>query len=349
MTGFFDLLDPRHGTLYLFEGERLEGELEFTVEAGALSFKEALPRMSESCLSLPLSMLDFRFLEFPFGEPEKIRQAVPFELEGIVLKEMGQIVFDIVPAGTSGERHRVLAAYADKHLVKGLIESLKALGAEPRVATSLELGHVFSSGADLGRALLEKTVPEGGERPRIARLEMEKPVINLRRGEIAYTKEEEKLNSAIKKAAILAGVVILILLLKTGMKIYLLDRQSGQIEARLKRSYAGIMPVAASQDLDTAGIIMKARLKELRGKESQLKGVDSLEIMKALTESGVKGVAVKEIAMDQDKVLVTADAPSLGDMENFKSSLLKRFKSAEPVESKTLSDNTVTFTMRVTP
>jgi type II secretory pathway component PulL len=307
---------------------------------------ERMPRASEAVLSLPLSMLNFRFVDFPFGDAAKIRAALPFELEGLVLKGLDEIVFGFVMPGkeTAGPA-KVLAVYADKKLVSGMIGPLADIGAEPRIVTSLELGHIARSGEALAEALMEPAIPAGDERAEAALAEAQPPVVNLRTGELAYRKEEERFRRSLRKTAVLAALVFLMIIIGFGARAHFLKKEADALEARLKSRYAEILPIG----VPASEAALEAKISQLKREKEAIGGIEAVEMLSALTGSRVKEAVLREMEMDSKGIVIRGEAPTLAAVEAQRGSLALRFRKAELLESETLSGKSVSFTLRVEP
>ncbi|MDA8168522.1 MAG: hypothetical protein M0Z59_02335 [Nitrospiraceae bacterium] len=354
---FIDLKSPGSGTLYLFEDGRYAGPTGFTLgeDFSSVQFEKSLPELDEAWLGLPVSMLDFRLLEFPFSEMDKIRQALPYELEGIVLKNIADISFDAVPAGGQAEMETVLAVYAEKAILKKMIEAFKSAGAEPAAITSIEVSHIFSGGGkegkDIAEALLGQALAEEDQRVEAARKMLEeerKPLFDLRRGELAYMKEKEEIGRSIKTAFILAGLVLAALCLNAVIGIYYLNKQAGAIETRIRQSLEKDFPTQKIRNSSAGLIMLKAEVQAMKRKKAGMGGFSALDALKKLSGQKVKGVVLREISMDEDNITVKGEAPSIGDVSSFKTAMQSRFARADIIETRA-SGNTTLFTMRFLP
>jgi len=344
VTGFFDIKDRTGGTVYLFEGERLVHEINFALKDDfSISPEEIIPALADSYLALPLSMLNFRMLEFPFGEMDKIRQALPFELEGLVLKNIEDIVMDAYPVSETDTTHKVAAVYAEKNALKKVLDSMKAFNAEPRVITSLELRDISVSGKGMEDALLGHDIPAGDARISLARQEIANPLINLRRGELSYTREKEELKRSLKLSAILSALILVLFSATLGLKIYGLNRERAGLDSNVRRSYRQMMgqdpPAGASPSA-----ILKAKTRELLERKKFLSGLPALDIMKSLTAQRPEAITFNEIEMTGERITVRGEAPSIAEVEGLKGEMAGEFSEAQVVETRTSADK-VTFTL----
>lgn len=84
---FLDLTDNGN-YLYVFEKKQgsyeLAQESEFSI-TGSPELNTLITGTDTAYLSLPLSMLNFRLMDLPFSDIEKIRDVLSFQLEGITM------------------------------------------------------------------------------------------------------------------------------------------------------------------------------------------------------------------------------------------------------------------------
>jgi hypothetical protein len=93
-------------------------------------------------LSLPASLLNFRVLDTPFSDRERIREVLPFELDGIILGGTDKALFDDIIVGRMESKHQALAVYIEKSVVRDMLAKLNSCGADPVFITSLEVGKI---------------------------------------------------------------------------------------------------------------------------------------------------------------------------------------------------------------
>ena len=358
--GMFDIKDSSGGVLYVFTGKSVS-ELPFALDASfnvSLSGHAKMPELNTVFLSLPLQLLDFRIIEFPFSDPVKIRQTLPFELEGVTLKGTGRVAFDMIlgpeetGAGAKGESGRqALAVYAQKKMLSGLISSLKSIGAEPSVITSIELGNLVSAGAPSFQKLIPALAGEAPalpneERKTVSLKEFEKPVINLRRGDMAYTREQEEFGRSLRKTIILAATLVILISLTNGIMAIVYNRQARAIENQMALDYKKSFPGSKVSDGPAALYALKSAISEMQRKQSQIGGISALGTLKDLTANKASNVTYNDIHMDQGGITVKGNAKSLDDVDAAKKALSKAFNSVNVTETRN-SATGVAFSMRL--
>ncbi|MCW5198193.1 PilN domain-containing protein [Desulfobulbus sp. F4] len=82
-------------------------------------------------IGLTLSCMSLRNLALPFADEKKVRQALPFELEEQLLLPLEEQIVATVSSAGRGAGVALLAAAAEKVLLRSLLESFQQSGLEP--------------------------------------------------------------------------------------------------------------------------------------------------------------------------------------------------------------------------
>ncbi len=82
-------------------------------------------------LSLPVSGLNFRVIDLPFSDKDRVREVLPFELDGIILGGTDRVIFDCVVLGSSDDKYQVLAVYIEKDSIREILARLKSFNLDP--------------------------------------------------------------------------------------------------------------------------------------------------------------------------------------------------------------------------
>ena len=302
--------------------------------------------LEESCLSLPLDLLDFRVLELPFSDVSKIRELLPYELDSLVLGGASGVVFDVHLLGESDGKSRVLVAFLHKETLRAILKGLKASGLDPRTVTSVELSHVLataSSEEDLMRRLTTPVTLEAEARLQQAAREADNPSINLRRGELAYTADTEKTRKSLKVTAVLAILVLIIVLSDLSFMTISLHRKNRAIGEEMRSTYLSLFP--HEKRITSETYQLKAHIKELKDRESSFTGISPLETMLELTRISRPGTKLTEITMDRDAIVLKGECPSLSDVQTIRDELQGVMKDVTISDTKPSSQNTTLFTL----
>lgn len=330
LRALIDLADRSGGRVYVFEkgGGRQVESLPFSLAEGReFRLEGTLPREVEHCvLSLPLEMLDFRVLDLKLDDMEKIRQVLPFELEGLVLGNPEDFVFDAVALGDAPEGgKKVLAVYVAKPALGGLLAGLAGLGLDPAAVTSLDLGAALASWhgdvEGLSGLLLGDRLVEDEYRPDAARREMDGPTVNLRRGEFAYAGEAERVKRSLRLTAVIFAALMLVLAGDFALRAYTTQRDISRVESRILSAYAEIFPGEKPRSAAGLSYKIKSRLREMEAKAASVRGVSPLEFLLELQQRKVPGLVYTEVLLSREAVSLKGEAPSLGEVEELKTRL----------------------------
>ncbi len=175
--------------------------------------------IDEFYISLPAAILDFRILNFPFSDKEKITKAIPLELDNYIMGGSEEIVFDSINLGGDDTSVEVLVAYARKEVLNHILTQLARKNIDPRVITSIDLQTVVKTGegpdqegfrGSIAEHLIGLQKWDQNQRIIAAEQELTKPTINLRIGQFAYRKDAEKTGKALRITSILASLLALV-------------------------------------------------------------------------------------------------------------------------------------------
>lgn len=349
-AAFFDLKGEEL-TVHTFEKNgktSLSGDAVSTRVGEGQSFSIANKNdlIEESYLSLPFSLLNFRVLELPFQDEKKLRELLPFEISNLILGGPETVVFDTYPLQGGEGKHKVLVVYVMKDTLRALLTRLKSSGFDPRAVTSIELSDAIGASASepeiMGRLLSPRLIPQE-ERVNIAVKEMSGPTINLRREEFAYTADSEKTKKSLRITAVLAAVLFLVFLSDMTLTALSVKRANTSIKDEIRRTYLSIFP--NEKKISSEIYQLRAHLKELQDKEGTFIGVSPLQVMLELTKAVRPGVAMSEITLTRDLVVVKGECPSLSDVQKIKSDLEAFLTSVTISDTKTSAQNRTLFTI----
>lgn len=346
---FIDLTGPAKGSAYVLDKGtgKVRSTLEFD-EIGALGPIEAA-KGSEACLSLPLSMLDFRRVSLPVADPDKVRRLLPFELEGLMLQDPGRAVIDAVVLGTSKEdpsRHDVLAVYMDAQVLGAVLAALARHGIDPRVACSIELSAALEEYGRLGGEPEAVLMNFGGLTEGRTMRAWQEAVsggrINLRRGPLGYTADERRTRKSLALAAVLAILMLATLGADIGLRIKAERGRERTMEDAVKSAYASAFPQEKYSGPQGISYKLQARIKELEARVRNLKGLRPLDLMAGLQPP--KGLSYTEIALEADGVTLSGKAGSMPTVQAAQAALGGTLDDVKITET-TPAGDAVKFTM----
>ncbi|MDH5202829.1 MAG: hypothetical protein OEZ31_03635 [Nitrospirota bacterium] len=349
-VAFFDLKEEEL-SIYLFEKNGGTYMIKDTIntpvkEKDLFSIDRTFDGIEESYLSLPLSLLNFRTLELPFSNMSKVKEILPFELDGLILVSPEAAVFDACVLGESNGKYKVLAVYVMKDALRKILEKLKVLKIDPKFVTSIELSSLlgsFASYKEITPLLINPKPIDSEDRINGAIKEIDRPTINLRVGELSYTVDTEKTKKSIKLAATLFVLLLLVFLSDMALNIISTKRAISSVRDDMRKTYAGIFP--QEKKITNELYQIKAHLKELKEKERSFIGVSPLQLLLDLSQVSKQGMSFHEITMDKERIILKGECPSLSDVQQIKSSLEKFLTQVTITDAKPSSQNRTLFTI----
>jgi hypothetical protein len=345
-TVFFDLKEGELSVYTIDKAGSAKDVLSTPVGQGySFTLGDAIKGPEESYLSLPTSMLNFRILELPFSDIKKIRELLPYEIDGLILGGSGNVVFDAYILGESNEKHRVLVAYILKDTLKTLLDRFKTSGFDPRVVTSVELSHllVSASGLDIAEQLLTADTITAEKRISAATREMQRPVIDLRRDDLAYTADTDRTKKSLRITALLFALLLLIFFSDMTMVIISLQKENRSIKDTIRKTYSEMFP--GEKKISNELYQLKAHIKELKEKESSLLGTSPLQLMTDLSGIIRPGTAMTEITIEKDLIVLKGECGSLSDVQKIKGELEGFLSAVNISDTRPSSQNKTLFTI----
>lgn len=305
---------------------------------------------AESYLSLPLGLLNFRVLELPFSDEKKVRELLPFEIDSLILGGSENVVFDTYQLAGDEGKHKVLVVYVLKDTLRTHLNSLKLSGFDPKAVTSIELSEAVGSSRsehEIMTRLLSPRPLTQEDRVKICIREMGKSVINLRRGEFAYTADSDRTKKSLMVTALLAAVMLLVFLSDMALTTVTLKRSNTAISNEMRKTYLGLFPDERNVSSETYQL--KAHLKDIKEKESSFTGVSPLQLLLDLTRINRPGVSLSEITLTRELVILKGECPSMSEVQKIKSDVESFLTAVTISETKTSVQNRILFTITAKP
>jgi len=316
-------------------------------DAGGYQFSPGKEfRAPDECfLSLPLELLNFRILEFPFSDMKRIIDVLPFELDGIVLGGAENVVFNARLLGESKGKYEILVAYVTKDALRAILDGLRKSGFDPRFITSLELAHILNASPkeDIAECLLSPGPVTDHERLDRAEKEMKTPTLDFRKGEFLYSRDAERTKKSLKTTAALAVLLLLAFLFHSVITMVALERENTAMKDEIGKTYHGLFP--NDKKVTDELYQLRAHLKELKDKESSFVGVSPLQILLGLSRTNMRDVSLNEITVDRDFIMVKGECAAVSDAERIKKNLEGFLTGVMISDTKTSLQNRILFTM----
>lgn len=327
--------------IYVFNETNHGYELQKTIE---ISSDESLKEVSDFYLSLPIGLLNFRILKFPFAEKEKLLKVIPFELDNLIIGGVNNVVYDFTVVDSSEDNHMVLAAYLEKKILGGIISKFVSMGIDPRIVTSLESGRIFRDKKEsIATELLAPETISGEERINSAIQELRSHTFNFRIGEFAYTKDIEKSGKKIKLTLMLLISLAFVFNATLAFKIITSNNEISSLKHQIRSLYSSLFP--ADKKITDELYQMKSHMKNIREKADMIIGVNPLDLMMNLSAKKSQGIVMEEINLERELITMKGEAASMSDLDAMKKTLSEKYDNVSVSDMKPLSENKILFTI----
>jgi type II secretory pathway component PulL len=276
-------------------------------------------------LNLPLQVLNFRLLNLPNIAHKRLRDIIPYEIEGHILTKREDLVFDFLIEPKDGGGLRTVVVYMDRGVLQEVIGPLKKLGINPVVITCSTLRGALSEGIE---GLAERLVRLEGQSPNVSceddpileAQELLTPVIRLSDRETAVEGLKEGLIRPIFRTALL---IVILLCILTGWLIFNISttaRESASLKRDLRARYTTLFP--DERKVSDENYQLKSKIKTLQDKAQTLIGVNAFDVLKGLSMSKVEGIIISELSVDKDTIKLKGESQSIEAIEAYKKGLL---------------------------
>ncbi|MCI4626071.1 MAG: hypothetical protein L3V56_08940 [Candidatus Magnetoovum sp. WYHC-5] len=346
--GFIEY-SKEHPEIYIFQKKSLKYSIyqiiEFQHGTGHMPIIEPLTiKVQTFYLSLPIEYLNFRIMETPFADKEKVLSTAPYELQGMLAKPAVYHIFDALVVGSVGERFKVLIVYIEKDMLRDIIAGFKGVKMEPMVISCAELRFKLANyPLDDMFSSFDKTNINWQD---IIVDELKSPIINLRRNEFSYTKYFDEAKKRLKSAFVLTVLILLSISVYMGIKITIIKDRTAAITTKMVTSYKILFK--DSTNVSSPLYQLKGKVKELTQKEAIIKTNSVLNLMLQLVGVGDSGVIVDELEIDDAKAVIKGSADTMENIEAVKTILMKSFTKVDILETKNTGQlNSIRFVLQM--
>ncbi len=323
----FHFFNKKASRFDLTESARIETEGDYR-----LPDTVSLPVADKYYLGIPVSLLNFRILEMPFCDREKLKATIPYELGGIISRPVDSVVYDCAVTNemSSSGKYQVFVFFMDRKVLKDFLNGCQRLSIDPVAVTSLDVR------AGLERLGIDNIVNgeiELSEKESIPYIidEMTSPVANLRSGDLAYGGDAAKGRKWFISATLLFYMTIITISLYAGYNILSAEKMRDSIKSSMADSYKEIFH--SSNVKGKTLYLLKSALKTAREEEVLFTGIKPLDFFKALSFINDFGAVVFEIEIKNDLVVIRGEADSMSDVEHISSGLRKISKNIRVLET----------------
>lgn len=310
-------------------------------DTGELPASERLEKDETVYLSLPLSSLNFRLIDLPFSDMERIREVLPFELDGMVLGGAEAVIFDAVIAGRTDGICQVLAVYIEKSRLGKVLERLKMRGIDPVCVTSVELRHAMN-GFSLSK-LVPPVLITDEDRIALAIEEIRRPTVNLRRNEFSYTRGVEKTRRSLKVTAVLVAMILFVLAADIAFRILSSSNEIAFLKNEIRKSYLELFP--GEKNIMNEIHQMKSNIRQLRDREAAIVGIQPLNVFLELARIERGDATFHEVTIERAKLVLRGEALSFSAVQQLEEKLKKYFDDVSVSDSRASGQGKTLFTI----
>jgi len=285
-----------------------------------------LDRNRDIRLYIGLDAFYMRKTVLPDFEREKLREILPFEMEGLFLSPSSALVFDFYPLRTA------------ENNTECLVFALKKETAAKYIAPFVKAGLNIVSLSPLWDDKLSEFVAGEGV--------FYKTALNLAPAGLAGAKKKKKAMAVYRTAFIYVIAVLLVFMSGLSFRYYLILKKEARMKKEVSAVYAGLFPGQKMPPDLYYGV--QSKLVELKQNYRSFKGMDVLGILKLISGNSREGVRVKELNMDGDRATLKGEGTDYAAVEQFSNSLKKSFGKVQLLETKSMPDGKSVFAIEVT-
>ena len=314
----------------------------------ALKELEARMDVERVYLSLPLDYFSIRILELPFTDKNRLKDVLPFELEGLLFKDVGEMAFDSIIIGEKDGKNTVLVTAAEKKSLKEMIEALKQKGLEPEIINSIDLRMMQMARGSNGQLelseLLLSPIYDDKDRMKTAIAELDTPSFNIRQGDIAYTTGREKMIKSLRWTMGIGIILLLLIGADLSLRYFHLRNEVSTMNREIRKVYLDAFP----KDIKVRDELyqFKVHMKEAKDKENLFHGLSPLDVLLSIANKKTQGLVYNEISMDESKIGLKGEAPSFTDVNRLKSAL-SDLGDVIIADTKSALDGKINFTINI--
>jgi len=303
-------------------------------------------------ISIPVSLLDFRIVTFPFSDKEKIKKALPIELDNLVFGGSEEIIFDTIIPDGGDDSFDVLVAYVGKNILRQILTEFAGRNIDPRCITSIDLQSVMKEIKDDGSDGFRKTLAERlfvqqkwDEADRIAhaKQEIEKPTINLRAGQFVYTKDAEKMGRTLKITVLLGFLLAFVIHANILFQTIMTKKEAAAIAKEMRVSYSGLFP-GEKKTIDEL-YQLKSHIKEIGEKNDTLTGVDSLKLLLGLSKNAESNIVYTEMQIEKGLIKLKGESRSTDELSKVKTKLSEILSDVSVSDVRPVAQGKILFTI----
>ncbi|HIJ59712.1 MAG TPA: hypothetical protein HPP56_03745 [Nitrospirae bacterium] len=267
-------------------------------------------------INIPISILNFRILKLPELEKRRLREIIPFELEGSILTKQQDLIFDFISEKLDGGGIKALVAFIDKNLISDFLSYLKGRGIVPSALICSQLRDNISSDIEeFAKKIINSTDKDSNMNEIIE--ELKNPTIRLFDKDISLTGLKVELLRPALKTSVLILTLLVITSVWLGFKLIINLKEQSLIKKDILIGYKLLFP--EDQKITDELYQLKSRLKVLKEKKEAIIDIKALDVLKRLSKT--QGITLSELIIERENIKMKGDAPNMEELERFKREL----------------------------
>lgn len=286
---------------------------------------KVLDRNRDLRLYIGMAAFSMRKTVLPDFGRDKMREVLPFEMEGLFLNPSSDLVFDYCPI-------RLV-----ENGTECLVFALKKETAERYIAPFVQAGLNIVSLSPLWDDRLSEFFSDEGL--------FYKTPLNLAPAGLTGDKKRRKAMNIYRTAFMYAIAILLVFMSGFSMRYYLILKKEARMKTEVSAAYAVLFPGQKMPSDFYYGI--QSKLIELKQNYRVFKGIEVLGILKSVSESSREGVRVKELTMEANRAILRGEGADYSAVEQFRNNLKKSFSTVQLLETKNLPDGKAVFVAEV--
>jgi type II secretory pathway component PulL len=294
-------------------------------------------------LNVPLQSLHFRILSLPFSDKDKIRDIIPFQLEGMTVESINEIVYDFEILGKDDDKFKVAVVFANKKVLKSLCDGVAEYGIKPNVITNIDIFKALTSAS--ANSLSEADELTGPESRDIMASVLSRPIIDLARGEFSYRGDIEKAKGYLRFSVVFAVVIYILLSLHLLIDMKNISSDKEHVDSKMNELYRQLVP--GEGKIVNPLYQLKSQRKQIEQKVSVLNDAQPLKMLRSISEIWTKAGMAESMTIASSLITIKGEAGSVRDVQAIADSLKTIIVGEASIETNQFAGGKVGFTIQV--
>lgn len=340
-------VEKQNGKYYLYVFDREEDDYPLR-ESHVLGTENAnlptiLGKLEKIYLNIPLDHLHFRILYLPFADEKKIDGIIPFQLEGMTIEGIDDIVYDSCVLGKQEDKYQIAVIFVKKDYLREVSQDLDLFGIRPELITNADIDNALTTKS--AKSLSEARRLTLDEKVKAMSMILARGSINLAKGEFSYSGQMERVKQYLRYAALFLALISLLLSVHILLDIRNISANEKIIKENMIILYRRAMP--GDEKVVNPLHQIKSRKKQIEEKAKELNDAKALNVMRSVAEVWNGKGMVDSLSIVADLITLKGETASVGSAQSIADSLKGKFQSNATVETKQLPGGQVGYTIQI--